>query len=323
MNLGRGKIKKYDLCVYFDANYLCTGSFYDSYEYFALLKQKCYDVCFVVLTVESEETVHNAILDKYVGDWYPDIFVFNRHEYLDTENIIPIYSNILFIPSMSAAAQMLYYHVLIPKNKIITIWELPPDHKFISAFDKYIRKDKILMLYDERIFNPARCLLYAHEKYTRSIYFDLMRPHNKCRESTMFTMVTDHKCYEVDDLYEIMAQYNRPHYTIFTKEQWFEKYSVLESNQVEVIKTPCMNYMSLFDEHIYLPSLRHLDPSPRLIPECKWFDKKIIYHDFPNVSKDGGYWRYKDTKTDFNSLVMKPNDKIIDYIEYWRKHETE
>ena len=165
---------------------------------------------------------------------------------------------------------------------------------------------------------------YKHLKYRRSLYFDMMKPQPLGRESTMFNMVTDHKCYEPDELYEIMAEYNRPHYTIFTKEQWYEKYKILESNQVDVLKTPCLNYMELFDEHIYLPSLRHLDPSPRLIPECIWFNKKFIYHYKKDTPKDGGYWRYWDSiPGGFDCLKMTLNDEIINIIEYWRNHGTE
>ena len=306
MSTNRG----YDVCVYFDADYLCTGSFYDSFEYFHMFKTKGYDVCLVILTVVSADVVYSAITDKYdvdIESLKPDIHIYN-HKY---KNILNIHSNVLFAPSMSAVAQMFYYGILIPKRKVVTIWELPADHEFITSFET--KRDNVLMLYDDRVFEPYRD--YEHKVYNRTLNFDIMKPLQKeSRKSCMLNMVTDHKCYPVDELKSIMRQYAFEHYTIFTKDKWYDKYRVLENNSVEVLKTPVNDYMYKFDTVLYLPSARGLDPSPRLLPECKWFNKKVIYHDFGKL-KDGGYWRWLDCMDNFASLIMTPEDKIFDIID--------
>ena len=316
----------YDICIYFDANYLCSGSFYDSFEYYYLFKQKGYNICFIVMSDVTPDVVYFAITDKYDVDIEPlkkDIYVYNKKEYARSINIIRTSSNILFIPSMSSAAQMFYFDILIPKRKIVTIWELPQTHKFIKAFET--KRDNILMLYDDRVFETYRD--YPHKKYRRSLYFDIMKPLiNPSRKSCMFNMVTDHKCYPAEDVADFMDKYKFDHYTITTKDKWYEKYKVLESDKVDVLTTPIEDYMYKFDTLLYLPSVRgmwagygdkDMDPSPRLLPECKWFEKKVIYHDFGKL-KDGGYWRWIDCMDDFDSLILTLDDEIFDIIEDWR-----
>lgn len=320
--------RKCDVCIYFDANYLCSGSFYDSFEYFYLFKQKGYDVCFVVMAPVTPDVVYFAISDKYdvdVESLKNDMYIFDKNEYMRSiRKIVKIFSNIIFAPSMSSAAQMFYYDIFIPKKKVVTIWELPPEHKFIKAFEK--KQDNILMLYDDRVFNTYKD--YPHKKYRRSLYFDIMKPLMKknVRNSCMLNMVTDHKCYPVDDLRDFMIEYKFDHYTITTKDRWYDKYVVLESNNVDVLKTPIEDYMYKFDTLLYLPSVRgmwadygdkDMDPSPRLLPECIWFDKKVIYHNHGSL-KDGGYWRWEDCLNDFDSLVMTKDDDIFNIIEGFR-----
>lgn len=320
-------VRKCDICIYFDANYLCSGSFYDSFEYFYLFKEKGYDVCLVVMSVVEQDVVYSAITDKYnvdIESLKKDIYVFDKNEYMRSiRKIIKIFSNIIFAPSMSALSQMFYYDILFPKKKIVTIWELPPTHKFIKTFET--KRDNILMLYDDRVFETYRD--YPHKKYRRSLYFDIMKPLIKpSRKSCMLNMVTDHKCYPVDDLKDFMSKYKFEHYTITTKDRWYDKYKVLESDNVDVLRTPVDDYMYKFDSMLYLPSVRgmwkdygdkDMDPSPRLLPECKWLKKKVIYHDFGKL-KDGGYWRWIDCMEDFDSLVMTQDDKIFDIIEDFR-----
>lgn len=322
------KIKKYDISIYYEASYLCSGSFYDSFEYFYLFSQKGYDTCFIIMSPVLSDIVYSAISDRYnidIESLKKDIYIYDKNEYMRYSKIIKIISNIIFAPSMSSIAQMYYYEYLIPKRKVITIWELPPTHKFISTFKK--KRENILMLYDPRVFKIYRD--YPHEKYRRTLYFDIMKPLDKTKaikNSCLLNMVTDHKTYPVDELKIIMDEYNFDNYIIATKEKLYDKYKTLENDKVKVLKTPITDYMYQFDSLLYLPSLRgtfadfgdkNMDPSPRLLPECKWFNKKVIFHRFGKL-KDGGYWRWIDCMEDFDSLIMTLDDPIFDIIEDFR-----
>lgn len=324
-------MKKYDISVYFAANYLCTGSFYDSFEYWWLLKQRYRDVGFIIMAPPEvrKETIYRAICDKYdvsqFGDSLledGDVHIFNREDYKNKNKIVPVISDLLFIPSGSSAGWMYYNNILISKKKVITIWELPNDHLYMRGFD--IPRPDVLMLYDPRVFGESSSCLnprddYPHRHYFRAIYFDIMRKQvTVSRESCLLNMVTDHKCYEPNDLIGIMNQYqNIKHWTIVTKDKWWKKYKVMADTNIEVLLSPVDDYMNKFDTLLYLPSLRELDPSPRLLPEAKYFGKEVIYHDFDNAPKDGGYWRYFDMLLNWNDLFLDQDDPIFEIIEDW------
>ena len=51
------------------------------------------------------------------------------------------------------------------------------------------------------------------------------------------------------------------------------------------IYAPVKNLLGLFDKYAYTKN--YFDPAPRLIQECKWLDKKVLYLRDKNI-KDGG-----------------------------------
>ena len=68
---------------------------------------------------------------------------------------------------------------------------------------------------------------------------------------------------------------------------------------------------------LYLPSVRGFDPSPRLIPECLYFEKNIIYHNFKSIKKfkDGAYYRWLDCLNGLDKVWLREDDKIFKIIE--------
>jgi hypothetical protein len=304
----------YDIGVFFAADYLCGGSFYDSFEYFHMFKEKGYKTCLILMINEDEDTTWKAINDKYAVDLESlkqDIYFFNREDYrMGLKKIINIRLKVLFSPSMSAIAQMIMYGTLIPYEKIIGSQELPYEHEFIQAAftgQRYVYK--MLMLRDDRYFDifPR----YENRTYRQTIHFDIFKPlvwtpTFPVDDYCLINMCTDHKCYPVDELVKIMDEEFPERYLIYTKDKWYDTYKGLESDKVKVVLSPVDNFMNRFDKVLYLPSLRGADPSPRLLPECMYFSKKVIFRDWGKV-KDGGYWRWHDCLHDFDSLIYEEN----------------
>jgi hypothetical protein len=286
-------MKKYDICVYFDADYLCTGSFYDSFEYWWLLRKKYGEVGFIIMTPAgvTQLDIFRAIHDKYdvsnqIQHCLGDIHFFAREYYQNSNQVVPIIADLLVVPSMSAAAQMFYYDVLLSYQRMITMWELPEDHMYMRAFDE--KRKNVTMLYDPRVFKGRKD--YDHIPYYRALYFDIMKKMIKpARDSCLLNMVTDHKCYEPDRLYEIMEEWDGiEHWTIVTKDKWASKYMpMMDKNyqSIDVLLSPVRDYMYKFNSMMYLPSVRKLDPSPRLMPECRYFGKQVNYYQVEDAGK--------------------------------------
>ena len=61
-----------------------------------------------------------------------------------------------------------------------------------------------------------------------------------------------------------------------------EKYIIMDYNN---IFAPVKNLLGLFKTYVYTKT--YFDPAPRLIQECKWLGKEVIYLRDKNI-KDGG-----------------------------------
>jgi hypothetical protein len=91
-------------------------------------------------------------------------------------------------------------------------------------------------------------------------------------------------------------------------------------NQLKLTKKD-LPYLGLFNEinsYLYTAVPRKFDCSSRLIPECKFYNKKIIFDN--EVKKyffedKGLFFRYLDTKINFKSLFLKKDDKIIKILK--------
>ena len=61
-----------------------------------------------------------------------------------------------------------------------------------------------------------------------------------------------------------------------------EKYIIMDYNNVFA---PVENLLGIFNKYVYTKT--YFDPAPRLIQECKWLGKEVVYLRDKNI-KDGG-----------------------------------
>jgi len=95
-------------------------------------------------------------------------------------------------------------------------------------------------------------------------------------------------------------------------------------NMLKLIKDdlPYLNLFNVIDSYYYTPVPRKFDCSSRLLAECKYYKKKIIFDkevlDYFEEDK-GLFYRWYDIENDFESLFLTYNDSIIDiFKEYLR-----
>jgi hypothetical protein len=91
-------------------------------------------------------------------------------------------------------------------------------------------------------------------------------------------------------------------------------------NQLKLTKKdlPYLGLFNTIDSYYYTPVPRKFDCSSRLIPECKFYNKKVIFDQKVKeyfFEDTGLFFRYLDTKTNFESLFLKPDDKIIEILK--------
>ena len=256
--------------------------------------------------------------------------------------LLPVGAKILFTTSIYAAADIIVKPIMIYHEKMILIHEtIYNDPLIIEAFgDNSKRKlAKILMLGDMRTFDKfgdyehinyrrklAKILMlgdmrtfdkfgdYEHINYRRKLNFDIWKPlEGFIKHRTMLNMSTEHKCYENGYLQDLMRFYGGD-YLIYTRPKYFKSYSLLKSGSVDVEISPINNFMNQWDTTIYLNSKRGQDPSPRIIAECKFYNKILIWHR-PGEYKDGAYFRNIDVLNGLDGLKLKNNDKIFKIVD--------
>ena len=74
---------------------------------------------------------------------------------------------------------------------------------------------------------------------------------------------------------------------------------------------PVKNLLGLFDTYVYTKP--NFDPAPRIIQECKWLGKEVIYLRDKSI-KDGGpvYWK-RPAK-----CLTEQKDKIENLLKHLR-----
>ena len=103
-------------------------------------------------------------------------------------------------------------------------------------------------------------------------------------------------------------------YSGHKNEKYYKWFELLDG--VELIIPPIDNFMGLFDRFIYIPYKDGTDATPRLIPECVYYNKEVDYYDEGLKKVSGGYWRYRDTMhDDWLKLWLKRDDEIMEHIE--------
>ena len=89
----------------------------------------------------------------------------------------------------------------------------------------------------------------------------------------------------------------------------------------DVLQAPVKNLFEKFDTYIYTPIERQFDCSPRLLTECYFYNKKIIFDfDFneyagPDYGDSGLYWRWYDIQNNFENLIYNENDELFKFLK--------
>lgn len=287
----------YDSCI-------VHGGFFDNFEYYYLIK-KNFPECKVkyrLITKHPKSDVIAMLDDKYedVSDVYKDIEVLPFQYTKFYRN--PLVMDIIFCATNSA----MYWFLKNQSFQMARNYIGLSDYWHIHSSQKKIYKNSI-MLGDERIFDYVR-------PYRKKILFDKYK--KKKFDGTydyMLNLSLSERRYSKEFLMNIF-KIHKGSYVIYTgiKNKEFYKW-LKELDFIKLIYPPIENFFDLFKTFIYLPYTNGKDSTPRLIPECVFYGKEIEF--YSSGKRSGGYYRYKDTKEDFNGLWLKDTDEIIDIVK--------
>jgi hypothetical protein len=130
------------------------------------------------------------------------------------------------------------------------------------------------------------------DHFEKTINFEIYRPHVDNVQFKYLFLGTNERYYAAVE--KVIDQF--PDHGILTYDA---NYVNINNNNIRV---PVENLLGLFDTYIYVKET--FDPAPRIIQECKYFGKEVIYLRDPTII-DGGsvYWKRDIKQPDVTPIL--------------------
>jgi hypothetical protein len=177
--------------------------------------------------------------------------------------------------------QLMILHLLF-KNKIISVYSENHKIRYYQAL-KYFKPEEVIDLCDYDIYPKG-----IGNHFEKKIFFDIHKPVTENYQFEYLFIGTNKNYY--DSAKKLVYKY-KSHGIII-----YDNYDH-DSNLNNVI-APVENLLGTFKKYVYTKNI--VDPAPRLIQECKYHNKEIIYE-----ASNRGAEAYK------NRPIEKPNVESI------------
>jgi hypothetical protein len=261
----------------------CDGLFYYSYEYTQYLNLCGIKTQMIVIThphFTSEDYI-NSINQKYIS--FKNV-VFDDFDDDSTCNLI-MGRSMLTLPWLDRKSytqdQLMILHLLF-KNKIISVYSENHKTRYYKAL-QYFQPEEVIDLCDHDVYPNG-----IGKHFEKKIFFDIHKPVTENYQFEHLFIGTNRTYY---DAAKKLAYKYKSHGIII-----YDNYDH-DSNLNNVI-APVENLLGIFKKYIYTKGT--VDPAPRLIQECKYHNKEIIYE-----ASNTGAEAYK------NRTIEKPNVESI------------
>ena len=262
----------------------CDGLFYYSYEYTQYLNSCGIETQMVVIT-HPRFTSHdyiNSINKKYIS--FKNV-IFDDFD--DSACTLIMGRSMLTLPYIDRKSysqdQLMILHLLF-RNKMISVYS--ENHK-IEYYDalKYFQANTVIDLCDHDVYKNG-----IGKHFEKKIFFDIHKPVIENHQFEHLFIGTNKTYYNAAK--SLVYKYKSHGIVIYDA---YEHDSSLNN-----VIAPVENLLGTFKKYVYTKDT--IDPAPRLIQECKYHDKEIIYEAY-----NRGAEAYK------NRPIEKPDVKCIIY----------
>ena len=269
-----------------------SGHLYECIEYYQILKKHMKVGILMCNTELPSEAIRTAVEDKYdfteqeINELLSNIHFFDSPKVLYGNNLLLVDGNFRKLREIN----------LLFKNIML----------FPCADKRFESMETVNAFLDKRIYGESR-----HTNYIKKILFSRYKKITDTGSTANLIYNKQGPRYLNDAIYlELENQYTGDFLVVTNVATNYE------SDRIKFVKPPIKELFKNFGTYIYTPTLKKFDCSPRFIAECKWYGKSVIYHnlDYWDIDK-GLYWRKHDIDTDFESLILKEDDPIIDLIK--------
>lgn len=237
----------------------CDGLFYYSYEYTQYLNLCGINTTMVVIThprFTSEDYI-NSINKKYIS---LKNVVFNDFD--DATCTLIMGRSMITLPFIDRKSytqdQLMILHLLL-RDKVISVYSENHKIRYYQAL-KYFKPQKVVDLCDHDVYPKG-----IGKHFEKKIYFDIHKPVIKDYQFEYLFIGTNQDYY--NSAKNLVNKYKSHGIIIYDVHEY-------DSNLNNII-SPVENLLGIFKKYVYTKNT--VDPAPRLIQECKYHNKEIIY----------------------------------------------
>lgn len=160
--------------------------------------------------------------------------------------------------------------------------------------------------------------------YQQKIYFNKFNTYDTLYENNAYMTIVSKRMPSYDEFktYILPELQDRQLYITYTDSR-HEQCEIFKNNKIIYTTKQINNFHSKFNKYIYFHK-GYIDPHPRLLHECCFYNKEFVYINLQNI-QDGGYFRYQDVmKNGINNIAMTKDDILInDVYNEKRKYDTD
>ena len=247
-----------------------------SYEHCCYLNSIGITSQLVIITNHNftQQDYLNNIKEKYITPYAPVIF--NDYTPKSNEITLILGRSQLTLPYKDrkdyTQDQLLTMHLLFSGNLISVYAE--NQHDLWQPAIEYFKTKKVYNLCDYDVYPNGE-----GEQFEKMINFSIYKPVvNDIQFEYLFLGTNDVYYNEVDKQIKDCPNCFKSHGILSYNEKYI-------NNNYNNVFAPVQNLLGIFNKYVYTKT--YFDPAPRLIQECKWLEKEVIYLRDKDI-KDGG-----------------------------------
>lgn len=287
-----------------------TGHMREAWDYYFLLKKYFKTaILFHTPTLNLDYILDNSLSEYEVSEQeYEEIK--NDIFHSDKEKHLIVSPSAICLLCDGNIRSLTNRHIKIISKKIICF--KCADYNFDELYFDY---KNILFLQDYRIYGNKS--IFNIIDYRKKFNFNKYKKIDKNKIKNRFMFYLTENCrYQTESVINDIIEYfgSKNEFLILTPKKDLFKELINKYSTVTVSIPPIKNFHLNFNTYIYTPVPRHFDCSPRIITECAFYNKKVEYFNIDYYDIGLETRRY-DIEHDFESLILKDDDKIIKIIE--------
>jgi len=218
----------------------------------------------------KEQDYLDMLEEKYV--YVGNNIIFDNHTPMPNDITLIMGRSMMTLPFKDkhdySYNQLLTMHLLFGGNLISVYSE--NQHDLWQPALKYFKNKRVYNLCDYDVYPNGE-----GEQYEKMINFEIYKP-------VVNDIQFDYLFLGTNDVYYNEISKHIDKYKSHGVLTYNEKYIIMDYNN---IFAPVKNLLGLFKTYVYTKT--YFDPAPRLMQECKWLGKEVIYLRDKNI-KDGG-----------------------------------